>query len=314
MFPATARTECRTETRPLTKVAGDMIAKLTPVLEVALLFLTLVSFGQPACAQQATEAPAAAASAGADHAADGSPSSDFDSSFGNRLGGIVRTIGQDERHFVMAPFQRKAIVWDVLFVGATTALVSTDERVLHSVPASWHEINRNISNGAVVGTVAIPTAIYLTGLIDKSKSAQETGIRTAEATADSVIMYGILKVITARQRPFTGEGEGKFFAGNWKNSSFPSGHSMLSWTIASTVAHRYHSLPLDIMMYGLATTVSTTRVTAGQHFPSDVFVGSVLGYLIGDYVAHKNESGFPVRSGKCGWIQNAILQHVSIGD
>ena len=48
---------------------------------------------------------------------------------------------------------------------------------------------------------------------------------------------------------------------------------MFTWTIASTIAHQYHSVPLQILLYGIATTVSTTRVTAGQHSPSDVLVG-----------------------------------------
>ncbi len=234
-------------------------------------------------------------------------------SFDNPVVGVGRTIAQDEWHFIKAPFKKSAIKWDILFVGATAALVSTDERVLHDVPTSWHQTSRDISNGCVYGTAGIAGGIYLAGLMVKNEQAQETGIRTAEATIDSVIMYGALKVITARQRPFTGVGEGKFFAGNWSNSSFPSGHAMFAWTIASSVAHRYHSIPLDILMYGLATTVSTTRVTAGQHFPSDVFVGSIFGYLIGDYVAHKPEGPFPIRASKFQRVRNAVLEHVTIG-
>jgi len=89
---------------------------------------------------------------------------------------------------------------------------------------------------------------------------------------------------------------------------------MFTWTIASTVAHQYHSLALQLLMYGIATSVSTARVTAGEHFPADVVVGSVFGYLIGDYVAHKPGSGFPIRSeSKIKRIPHAILQHVTIG-
>ena len=230
------------------------------------------------------------------------------------MGGIGRTVGQDEWHFIKAPFKRSALKWDLLMVGATATLVTQDEKVLHQVPASWHPTSHDISNGCIYGTAAMAGGIYFTGLINKSKYAQETGIRTAEATVDSVIMYGVLKVITERQRPYTGAGEGRFFAGNWKNSSFPSGHSMFAWTIASTLAHRYHSVPFDLLLYSVATAESVTRVTAGQHFPSDVLVGSVFGYLIGDYVAQKPESGFPIRGGsRFRRIPYAILKHVSFG-
>jgi hypothetical protein len=47
------------------------------------------------------------------------------------------------------------------------------------------------------------------------------------------------------------------------------------------IAHEYPTPLVQIGAYGLATAVAATRVTAGQHFPSDVLVGSTFGYLIG---------------------------------
>jgi membrane-associated phospholipid phosphatase len=234
-------------------------------------------------------------------------------SFIGAVGGAAKTIGQDEWHLIKAPFHKKAIVWDALFLGATGVLIANDESVLYAIPVQWHSTNREISNGALYGTAAVAGGIYLTGLFTKNEHAQEAGIRTAEATVDSVILYGAMKAIFQRQRPYSGPGEGKFFAGNWSNGSFPSGHAMFTWTIASTIAHQYHSIPLDIMMYGMASTVTTTRVLAGQHFPSDVFVGSVLGYLIGDYIAHKEQEVRGIRASKMQKVRNALLEHVDIG-
>ncbi len=242
-----------------------------------------------------------------------SSSSAQSGSFAGALGTAGKTIALDEWHIIKAPFHKKALVWDGLFLAATGVLIANDESVLYQVPVGWHSTSRNISNGALYGASAVAGGIYLTGLFTKDEHSQEVGIRTAEATVDSVILYGAMKAIFQRQRPYSGPGEGKFFAGNWSNGSFPSGHAMFTWTIASSVAHQYHSIPLDIAMYGLASTVSVTRVTAGQHFPSDVFVGSILGYLIGDYVAHKTENVGPIRAGKLRRVRNALLEHVDIG-
>ena len=90
-----------------------------------------------------------------------------------------------------------------------------------------------------------------------------------------------MKAILARQRPYTGQGEGKFFSGNWTAGSFPSGHATLAWTLATVMAHEYPNWPMRLLMYGAATAVSTTRVTGGVHFPSDVFAGSVIGFGVG---------------------------------
>jgi membrane-associated phospholipid phosphatase len=64
--------------------------------------------------------------------------------------------------------------------------------------------------------------------------------------------------------------------------------------MAHVVANRYPSWHTRVLVYGLATTVSASRVMARKHFPSDVLVGSTLGYLIGGYVVHKR--GEPSRS------------------
>jgi membrane-associated phospholipid phosphatase len=286
-----------------------------PLCRFALIVLLLASVC-PAHAQADSDTPIQSAESFSQPLPD-APSSSAQGgpgSFGKAAGSIAKTIGEDELHFIKAPFQKKALVWDALFATATGVLIANDESVLYQVPKSWHQTSLNISDYTLYSTAAIAGGIYFTGLATENEHAQETGIRTAEATADSVIMYGVMKAVFQRQRPYSGVGEGKFFSGNWTNGSFPSGHAMFTWTIASSVAHQYHSVPLDILLYGLASSVSVTRVTSAQHFPSDVFVGSILGYLIGDYVAHKPASNFPIRGkSKFRQMPAAVLQHVSIG-
>ena len=287
-----------------TRMRIASIALLIPVLAAVMV--------APVAAQTGADNPQVATNPAA-LPDDPSASRSASASFPGTMAGIGKTIGEDEWHFIKAPFHKKALIWDGLFLGATGVLIANDESVLYAVPTSWHSTSKSISNAALYGSVAVTGGIYFTGLITKDEHSQEVAIRTAEATVDSVIMYGAMKAIFQRQRPYSGPGEGRFFAGNWNNGSFPSGHAMFTWTIASTVAHQYHSIPLDIAMYGLASTVTTTRVLAGQHFPSDVFVGSVLGYLIGDYVAHKPERVGGIRAGKFQRVRDAVLQHVVIG-
>ena len=200
----------------------------------------------------------------------------------------MRTIGEDELHIIKAPFSVSAIKWDAMFLGATGILIANDESVLHQVSPSWHSTSLNISNAGVYGLGAAAGGIFVTGLITHNEHATDTGIRSAEASVDSVILYAALKAVLARQRPYTGQGEGKFFSGNWTAGSFPSGHATFAWTLAAVMAHEYPNWPMRLLLYGAATAVSTTRVTGGVHFPSDVFAGSVIGYGVGTYVAHKD--------------------------
>lgn len=237
--------------------------------------------------------------------------------FGDELGRGVLTIGKDELTFIKAPFQKKNLKWDALFIAVLTPLIATDEHVVEQVNPAWHDTGIAVSNGILGAEVVTAGSIFVTGLATDNTHAKDTGVATARAVVDSVIMYGAMKAIFQRERPFSGGAEGKFFSGNWSDGSFPSGHSMFNWTIASVIAHEYPKWPVAVVMYGLATASSTYRVTAGVHFPSDVVAGGVMGYLIGRYVA-KQDNHLPGDQpahpkSKLIRVEDAVLSHISIG-
>ena len=82
---------------------------------------------------------------------------------------------------------------------------------------------------------------------------------------------------------------GQFFQSSaGADSSFPSAHSLVAWSAASALAAEYPSPWTQFALYSAATGVSLTRVMGQQHFPSDVLVGSSLGWLIGHYVVKRH--------------------------
>jgi len=282
-----------------------------------LLVLLAPSWSNAGALQQAAEGDSATPVASANSTLPDAPSPPQErpsKSFTGSLGTAVKTIGEDELHIIKSPFSPGTLKWDALVVGATGILIANDESVLHQVPASWHSTSINISNGGLYGLGAAAGGIFVTGLITYDEHAIDTGIRSAEASIDSVILYAALKAVLARQRPYSGQGEGRFFSGNWTAGSFPSGHATLAWTLASVMTHEYPNWPMRLLMYGLATAVSTTRVTGGVHFPADVFSGSVIGFGVGTYVAHKDRPKLPPphSQNKIRRVQNAILEHVAI--
>ena len=237
--------------------------------------------------------------------------------FGQELGHGVIVIGKDELTFIKAPFQPKNLKWDALFVAAVAPLIATDEHVANATNPAWYGTSGTLSNALLAADAGTAGAVFVTGLITDNTHAKDTGVATARATVDSVIMYAAMKAIFQRQRPFSGGAEGKFFSGNWSNGSFPSGHAMFDWTIASVIAHEYPKWEVAVAMYSLALVGSGSRVTAGVHFPSDVVVGSTFGYLIGRYVA-KQDNHLPGDApahprSKMLRVEDAVLSHVSFG-
>jgi membrane-associated phospholipid phosphatase len=103
----------------------------------------------------------------------------------------------------------------------------------------------------------------------------------------------VLKLISLRERPTLDNAHGKFFQTSvGADSSFPSNHCILAWSSAAVVASEYNGVFTQIAAYGLATGVSATRILARQHFPSDVLVGSAVGWMIGRYVVRRHRRSY----------------------
>src|SRR5678815_55670 len=134
---------------------------------------------------------------------------------------------------------------------------------------------------------------YFIGLGADKQRFRETGILGFEALADTELLVTFSKLVTHRERPLEGNGNGSFWSEQctlW-NSSFPSGHAINSWALASIVAHEYpRPRIIPIIAYGLATTVVGARFAARQHFASDVVIGAAMGWFIGDYVYAKRHN------------------------
>ena len=68
------------------------------------------------------------------------------------------------------------------------------------------------------------------------------------------------------------------------NGSFPSGHSMAAFAVASVVAGRYGNHKwVPYAAYGLASLVGFSRLTINVHFLSDIVMGGAIGYSIGHF-------------------------------
>lgn len=198
---------------------------------------------------------------------------------------FLKHIAGDQKQFWSKParFQIKDLKWAVPFVGVTAGFVATDQWWSKQVPNSSNQLNRslNISDYTTYGLIGLDGGAFLLGKMKNDDHMEEAGLLSGEAAANSGGVAYLFKEVTQRQRPLEGEGNGNFFAGG---ASFPSEHSAIAWSIASVMAHEYPGTLSQIAAYSAATAVTITRVTARQHFPADVIVGSALGWYFGRQV------------------------------
>ena len=169
----------------------------------------------------------------------------------------------------------------------TAALIASDRDAAQLFPNTPDQVRYSgyVSHAgaayALAGAVTVPMLI---GKLAEKPGATSIGRSGAEALADGAIVTYVLKPAFWRERPTAGGGKGRFWHG--KDNSFPSGHSLMSFAVATAVARNRRTPKwLAVTAYTAATAVSLSRWPARKHFPSDVFVGAVLGGLIGNYVA-----------------------------
>jgi hypothetical protein len=196
---------------------------------------------------------------------------------------FLKHIVSDQKQFWTSPahFRTKDLRWILPSAGITAAFIASDSWWSKQVNPNHVQTSLHVSDYTTYSLIGLGGASFLFGHMTHDDHLQEAGLLSGEAAIDSTGVAYLFKEITQRQRPLQGNGNGDFFQGG---SSFPSEHSAIAWSIASVWAHEYPGWLSQLAAYGLATTVTVTRVTAKQHFPSDVIVGSALGWYFGRQV------------------------------
>jgi membrane-associated phospholipid phosphatase len=228
---------------------------------------------------------------------------------------FFKNILRDQRAIWTSPLHlhREDAKWLAPLFLSTAALIATDRRTADALGDNRTRLN--VSHyvsylGSGYGTGGIAAAFYLVGRARDDARARETGLLGGEALIDSGIVAAVLKTSTQRPRPRAGKERGDFFDGGL---SFPSGHTIAAWSLATVIANEYKDRPfVRFGAYGLAALVSASRFTGRNHFLSDVLVGSAIGYGIGRYVykmRHDPNIDIDPYEGQTSGVRSRLFPH-----
>jgi hypothetical protein len=184
---------------------------------------------------------------------------------------------------------RKVLLPTLAVAGVTAGLILADRSVASDfrTTTAFGQFNRAFSGrNTEIGLIAMPLAFYGASLIRHDGYAQQTAIEAGEALLDAEILSLSLQHITQRPGPggfsATGPGNEQWFSG--QKGSFPSGHSAAAFAVASVFARRYHNHKwVPYVAYGAASAIALSRMSTLSHYSSDVFLGSALGFSIGQF-------------------------------
>jgi membrane-associated phospholipid phosphatase len=126
------------------------------------------------------------------------------------------------------------------------------------------------------GDYGVPAAMFVGGVIDHNAALRQNSLFVASSTAVSYGVMLLLKHITKRPRPFVQNINivPVYRAGS---TSFPSGHAASTFATATALSMAYPKWYIIAPAFLWAGSVSYSRMYLGEHYPSDVTAGALIG-------------------------------------
>jgi len=145
----------------------------------------------------------------------------------------IKRIGQDQKLLFKGPFEAHNLKWDAVILVGTGAFLAADRHIENNIPHSHFTVYQAISDTALGGLAGSLAGIYLYGAKTEHRHARETGEIELETLINTFLIYAPMQLIAGRQRPDEGNNHGDFLKHHAINTSFPGGHAMFTWAMAS---------------------------------------------------------------------------------
>jgi undecaprenyl-diphosphatase len=137
---------------------------------------------------------------------------------------------------------------------------------------------KNISSTSEPLSVAAPIGMFVVSLVNHDQNLKRNSFKLAESMVITAAITEVMKVTINRDRPFV-----KYPLDVFPNQidetgkSMPSAHTALAFTTATSIYLAYPKWYVALPAFTWATAVGYSRMYLGQHYPSDVLVGAIVG-------------------------------------
>jgi hypothetical protein len=206
----------------------------------------------------------------------------------------------DFQNIVTVPARWDSSDWITagIVTGIAVGLYNNDAKiqqwVLDHKTTTTDNLGDNVTALGLTYTPVLLGGMYLYGYVADDSKMRKTVLLTVESVILTGFFVQTLKYTTQRHRPYTGDGphtwDGLELHGSNSKLSFPSGHASTDFAIATVIASEYDNFIVPPLAYGIATITALNRISHNDHWSSDVFVGSAIGYLVGKTIvaSHRN--------------------------
>lgn len=152
-----------------------------------------------------------------------------------------------------------------------------------------------VSIGEELGTIGMggTTAKYFLGsavlgyLLDIDP-LMYIGIDLVESYYIAGLLKNAVNLFAGRRRPHEGMGA-RYFEFNG-GTSMPSGHTANVFQMANIFSRHIKFWPFTVVAYTIAGSIGIERVASEAHWPSDVYVAAIYGWVISDVLMDRNQA------------------------
>ena len=180
---------------------------------------------------------------------------------------------------------RKIILYPILLIAGCfsfcqhTAAQNWDIDLLKSInPQNPNSaVMKGLSSSVYPIAVAAPVSLLVAGYIKKDMRLKNKGWELVGSLAINTAITQGAKYIFNRQRPYAKYPGQVFPASIETDPSFPSGHTSTAFATATTLSLEFKKWYVVIPAYAWAAGVGYSRLYLGQHYPTDVIAGALVG-------------------------------------
>jgi len=180
--------------------------------------------------------------------------------------------------FVMRKLLMLVTLFVCLFTTVTQAQSISELNTLRRInpnnpnSAVWN----NLSNTSKYISVGVPVGYFVAGLIHDNKALKQKAAYTAAAILFNTASTTLLKNVVKRERPYNTY-TGIFPDKIESDYAFPSGHSSSAFATATSLAITTKKWYVAVPAFAWSASVGYSRIYLGQHYPSDVIMGAIVG-------------------------------------
>ena len=187
----------------------------------------------------------------------------------------------------------------LVFTGASALLDDETRDLMKRNQTSLNDRLQTITveYGSGLNMMLLSAGLYTAGLIGNNKWVRETGLLTGTAIVCAATVSTLTKGIVGRARPFLELGNHRFkpFQLNDPYHSFPSGHTIVAFSVSAVLAERIKNTWASIGLYVIAAGSAASRLYSDNHWLSDVVFGALystaMARSIVTWYEHREEDG-----------------------